>query len=94
MVGGVVLSDLKALSLFLSSGSTPCVTLRVLCAEKKGPPFLPVRVKTELTAELILIVYSLELKTGTPNICELQSLLSSLTTSGSQFFFPAFSLLK
>lgn len=61
---------------FLSSGNTPCVTVQVLCEEKKGSPFLPSRVNTELTAELILIVYSLELKSGTPNICELQSFLS------------------
>lgn len=60
--------------LFLSSGSTPSVTVQVLCEEEKGPPtlfFLCVRVKTELTAELILIVYSLELKTGNPSVCEL-----------------------
>lgn len=54
---------------FLSSGSTPCV--QVLCEEKKRSPFLSFRVKTELTAELILIVYSFELQTGTPNFCEL-----------------------
>lgn len=44
-----VLSRLEGPVPFLSSSSTPCVTVRVLCEEKKGPPFLPVRVKTELT---------------------------------------------
>lgn len=66
-----VLSDLKALYLSWVVVALPVWQCKSSARRKKGPPFLPVGVKTELTAELILIVYSLELKTGTPNICEL-----------------------
>lgn len=62
--------DLKALSLSWVVVTLPVWQCKSSARRKKGLPFLPVRVRTELTAELIPIVHSLVIKTGAPNICE------------------------
>lgn len=77
-----VLFDFRALSLFWVVVALPVWQCKSSVKRKKVPLFA---CKTELTVELIRMDYCLELKTGTPNICELQTVLSSVTpTSGSQ----------